>query len=108
LFKVFFLFIVGTIAFALFVAVIALIFGGIAWWPVNNFLWTSKWQQLYTWGTIIFFLAVPLIGIYNMVDTSYNWRPFQKQLSRMDICVPLVDWMGCRCSLSYQHCQRLS
>ena len=63
LFKVFFLFIVGTIAFALFVAVIALIFGGIAWWPVNNFLWTSKWQQLYTWGTIIFFLAIPLIGI---------------------------------------------
>ncbi len=63
LFKVFFLFIVGTIAFGLFVAVIALIFGGIAWWPVNNFIWTSKWQQLYTWGTIIFFLAVPLIAI---------------------------------------------
>jgi len=63
LFKVFFLFIVGTIAFGLFVAVIALIFGGIAWWPVNNFLWTSKWQQLYAWGTIVFFFAVPLIGI---------------------------------------------
>ena len=63
LFKVFFLFIVGTIAFSLFVAIIALIFGGIAWWPVNNFLWTSKWQQLYAWGTVIFFLAVPLIGI---------------------------------------------
>ena len=63
LFKVFFLFIVGTIAFGLFVAVIALIFGGIAWWPVNNFLWTSKWQQLYAWGTVIFFLAVPLIAL---------------------------------------------
>ncbi|MEP7373873.1 MAG: PspC domain-containing protein [Chitinophagaceae bacterium] len=62
LFKVFFLFIAGTIAFALFVAVIALIFGGIAWWPVNNFLWTSKWQQVYAWGTLIFFLGVPLIG----------------------------------------------
>jgi phage shock protein PspC (stress-responsive transcriptional regulator) len=62
LFKVFFLFIAGTIAFGLFVAVIALIFGGIAWWPVNNFLWTSQWQQLYAWGTVIFFLGVPLIG----------------------------------------------
>lgn len=62
LFKVFFLFIAGTIAFALFVAVMALIFGGIAWWPVNNFLWTSKWQQLYAWGTLIFFLGVPLVG----------------------------------------------
>jgi phage shock protein PspC (stress-responsive transcriptional regulator) len=62
LFKVFFLFIAGTIAFALFVALIALIFGGVAWWPVNNFLWTSKWQQLYAWGTLIFFFCVPLIG----------------------------------------------
>ena len=67
LFKVFFLFIAGTIAFALFVAVIALIFGGIAWWPVNDFLWTSKWQQIYAWGTLIFFLGVPLIGFITWV-----------------------------------------
>lgn len=62
LFKVFFLFIAGTIAFSLFVALMALLFGGIAWWPVNNFLWTSSWQQLYAWGTLIFFLLVPLVG----------------------------------------------
>lgn len=62
LFKVFFLFIAGTIAFGLFVAIMALIFGGIAWWPVNNFIWTSQSQQLYAWGTLIFFLFVPLVG----------------------------------------------
>jgi phage shock protein PspC (stress-responsive transcriptional regulator) len=62
LFKVFFLFIAGSIAFALFVSVVALIFGGVAWWPVNDFLWTSKWQQAYAWGTLIFFLFVPLVG----------------------------------------------
>ncbi len=67
LFKAFFLFIAGTIAFALFVSVIALLFGGVAWWPVNNFLWTSKWQQLYAWGTLIFFLIVPLIGFITWV-----------------------------------------
>ena len=62
LFKVFFLFIAGTIAFGLFVGLMALMFGGIAWWPINNFLWTSKWQQLFAWGTLIFFLIVPLVG----------------------------------------------
>lgn len=62
LFKVFFLFIAGTIAFGLFVALMAIIFGGVAWWPVNNFLWTSNWQQAYAWGTVILFLGVPLIG----------------------------------------------
>lgn len=62
LFKVFFLFIAGTIAFGLFVAFIALLVGGVAWWPINDYLWTSKWQQLYAWGTLIFFLGVPLIA----------------------------------------------
>lgn len=63
LFKVLFLFIAGSIAFALFVALIALIFGGVAWWPINDFLWTSKWQQGYAWGTLIFFLVVPVVGL---------------------------------------------
>lgn len=62
IFKVFFFFIAGSIAFALFVALIALLFSGVAWWPFNNFLWTSDWQKLFAWGTVIFFLAVPLIG----------------------------------------------
>ena len=67
LFKAFFLFIAGAIAFGLFVGVMALIFGGIAWWPVNDFLWTSKWQQAYAWGTLIFFLLVPLAGFLTWV-----------------------------------------
>jgi hypothetical protein len=62
LFKVFFLFIAGTIAFALFVSLIAMLFGGMAWWPINNFLWTSKFQQVMAWLTLILFLIVPLIG----------------------------------------------
>ncbi len=62
LFKAFFLFIAGTIAFALFVSLIALLFGGVAWWPINNFLWTSKWQQGLAWATLILFFIVPLAG----------------------------------------------
>ena len=104
LFKVFFLFIVGTIAFGLFVAIIALIFGGIAWWPVNNFLWTSKWQQLYAWGTVVFFFAVPLIGIYRLAGTSHYRRSFPQQLSRLDLCLSMAGWMGSR----YIICNQLS
>ncbi len=66
-FKAFFLFIAGTIAFALFVAILALILGGVAWWPVNHFLWTSNWQQTYAWGTLIFFICVPLIAFITWV-----------------------------------------
>ena len=62
LFKVFFLFIAGTIALALFGILMMAIFGGAAWWPVNDYLWTSKWQPVYAWGTVILFLGVPLIA----------------------------------------------
>ena len=67
LFKVFFLFIAGTIAFALFVTVIALLFGGVAWWPINNFLWTSSRQEFLAWATLILFLLVPLIGFITWI-----------------------------------------
>lgn len=67
LFKAFFLFIAGTIAFALFVSLIALLFGGVAWWPINDFLWTSKWQQVLAWSTLILFFIVPLIGFITWV-----------------------------------------
>ena len=62
LFKAFFLFIAGAIALALFGLLMAALFGGVAWWPINNFLWTSQWQPIYAWGTLILFLGVPLIG----------------------------------------------
>jgi phage shock protein PspC (stress-responsive transcriptional regulator)/tetrahydromethanopterin S-methyltransferase subunit G len=62
LFKVFFLFIAGTIAFALFVALMAIIFGGVATWPFNDYLWTNNWQPIFAWGTLILFLGIPLIG----------------------------------------------
>ena len=62
LFKVFFLFIAGSIAFGLFMAIVAIIFGGVAWWPFNDYIWTNSWQPAYAWGTLILFMAVPLIG----------------------------------------------
>lgn len=67
LFKVLFLFVAGSIAIALFVSLIALLFGGVAWWPINNFLWTSKWQQIFAWGTLIFFLLIPLVAFITWV-----------------------------------------
>ncbi len=62
LFKAFFLFIAGTIAFALFVALIGILIGGVSVWPLKNFLLDGFWQNTYAWGTLILFLGVPLVG----------------------------------------------
>ncbi|MET0466147.1 MAG: PspC domain-containing protein [Chitinophagaceae bacterium] len=67
IFKAFFLFIFGSIALALFVVLLALLFGGMAWWPVTNFLWTSNTQKFLAMGTLLFFLVVPLVGFITWV-----------------------------------------
>jgi len=63
LFKAFFLFIAGSIAFGLLVGLMALIFGGIGIWPVKNFLLDGFWQNAFAWGTLLLFLAVPIIAL---------------------------------------------
>ncbi|MGZ5190281.1 MAG: PspC domain-containing protein, partial [Flavisolibacter sp.] len=62
LFKAFFIFVGGSIALALFIALMVILFGGIAWSPVNNFLWSSNLQKLMAWGTLILFVGVPIIA----------------------------------------------
>lgn len=66
LFKAFFLFVVGVIAFFLFVMVIVFTVGGVAR-PVNDFLLNGFWQNAALWGILIFFLAVPLIAIITWI-----------------------------------------
>lgn len=60
--KAFFIFVAGCITLALFAALMAILFGGVAFWPINNFLWTSSIQKALAWGTILFFIGVPIIG----------------------------------------------
>jgi phage shock protein PspC (stress-responsive transcriptional regulator) len=60
--KAFFIFVAGCITLALFAALMAILFGGVAWWPINNFLWTSSLQKSLAWGTLLFFIGVPIIG----------------------------------------------
>jgi hypothetical protein len=66
LFKAFFLFIAGTIAFALFVMLLVFTLGGVAR-PFNDFLLDGFWQNVSLWGVMIFFLAVPLIAIITWI-----------------------------------------
>lgn len=61
--KVIIIMIVGSIALGLFGGLMALLFGGIAWWPFTNFLFTSTYQEALCWLTLILFILVPLVGI---------------------------------------------
>jgi phage shock protein PspC (stress-responsive transcriptional regulator) len=63
LFKIFAYFILGCIGFALVVALFAFGIFAIGIFPMKDFVLTDGWQNVFAWGTLIFFIAVPIIGI---------------------------------------------
>jgi phage shock protein PspC (stress-responsive transcriptional regulator) len=65
--KAFVLFIAGSIAFGLFLALIAVVFGGgmamgSAKQHILNFFLDGFWQHAFFWGTAVFFFLVPFVA----------------------------------------------
>ena len=58
-----FLFIAGIVALSLFCVLIALLFGGIAVFPVKNFLLSGFTENTLAWASLVLFLGVPLIAL---------------------------------------------
>ncbi len=63
LFKAFFLFIAGCIAFALIMVLVALLFSGVGVFPFKNYLLTGFWQNFFAWSTLCLFLGVPVLAL---------------------------------------------
>lgn len=61
--KAFAYFVAGTVGLSLVIALFALAITAIGIFPIKNFFLTSDWQEAYAWGTLLFFIAVPVIGI---------------------------------------------
>lgn len=62
MFKAFFLFIAGILAFALLVTLLALMVAGIGVFPLKNFFLEGFWQNFLAWSTLLLFLGVPIIA----------------------------------------------
>jgi len=63
LFKAFFLCIAGCIAFALLIALIAVLYSGVAVFPLKNFLLEGFWQNFFAWSVLTLFIGVPIIAL---------------------------------------------
>jgi phage shock protein PspC (stress-responsive transcriptional regulator)/tetrahydromethanopterin S-methyltransferase subunit G len=62
MFKAFFLFVAGIIAFALLVGLIAAMVAGIGVFPLKDFFLEGVWQNVLAWTTLLLFLGVPVIA----------------------------------------------
>lgn len=65
--KAFAYFILGCFGFAFVIALFAFAIASIGVFPLKDFLLTDGWQNFFAWGTLIFFIAVPVIGIITWV-----------------------------------------
>ncbi len=65
--KIFAYFIIGCVGFALVVGLFALAVISIGVFPLKDFIIHSDYQNLFAWGTLLFFIAVPIIGIITWI-----------------------------------------
>ncbi len=65
--KAFAYFIIGCVSLALVVALFALAVVSIGIFPLKDFLLTDGWQNALAWGTLLFFIAVPVIGVITWI-----------------------------------------
>lgn len=81
IFKGFFLFIGGIIAFSLLVALVALLTSGIGLIPFSNFFFDGFWQTFFGWSTFLFFLVVPLLSIIIFIVRRARRAPRNRSLT---------------------------
>ncbi len=67
LLKIFAYFIVGCVGFGLVAGLFALGVLAIGFFPLKDFIISDGWQEAYAWGTLLFFIAVPIIGVITWI-----------------------------------------
>jgi phage shock protein PspC (stress-responsive transcriptional regulator) len=67
MFKAFFLFIAGIIAFALLVALLAFMVAGVGVFPLKNFFLEGFWQNFLAWATLALFFGIPVIAFITWI-----------------------------------------
>ncbi len=63
LIKIFAYTILGIIAFAVVLTLFGFGIAAVGLFPVKDFVLTDGWQNIFAWGTLIFFIIIPIIGI---------------------------------------------
>jgi len=67
IFKVIFYIIFGSIAIGLVFALFGLAIAAIGVFPIKDFIFSGALQNTLAWGTLIFFIAVPIVGVITWI-----------------------------------------
>ena len=98
LFKIFAYFIIGTIAIALVIGLFAFGIVSVGLFPAKDFLLSAGWQNVFAWGTLIFFIAIPIIGVITWIIRRLTKITTNRKIMRSSFLalwlVGLVSFIG--------------
>ncbi len=93
IFKIFVYIILGSIAFALLATVFALAVAAIGVFPLKNYLVADGWQNILAWGTLIFFVMVPVVGITTFIIRQLARRKSNRYFRNTMIGLWILGWI---------------
>lgn len=65
--KAFVYFVLAVIALALIIALFSIALASFVVFPFKDFIIDSQWQNVFAWGTLIFFIIVPVVGLLTWI-----------------------------------------
>ena len=93
LIKIFGYLIIGCVSFGLVVALFALAIFSIGIFPLKDFVLNGGWQNFFAWGTLLFFIAVPVIGIITWIIRRLTKMKTNRRILRFGfISLWIVGW----------------
>ena len=92
--KAFAYFIIGCFAFALVIALFSFAIFSIGVFPLKDFLLTDGWQNIFAWGTLVLFIAVPVIGVITWIIRRLAKMKSNRRVLRFTfIGLWLIGWV---------------
>jgi len=95
-------FIIGCVGFALVIALFASALASVSIFPLKDFVLRDGWQTIFAWGTLIFFIAVPVIGIITWIIRRLAKIKSNGRIIRFTfISLWIVGWVCVVCLVSF-------
>ena len=93
--KAFAYFIIAIVGFSLVVSLFSIGIASITVFPLKDFIPTNGWQNAFAWGTLIFFIIVPMIGVITWIIRKIaKIKTGSKMLRFSFIAMWIIGWLS--------------
>ena len=93
--KAFAYIIIAIVGFSLIVSLFSIGIAAITVFPLKDFILTNGWQNAFAWGTLFFFIIVPMIGIITWIIRKIaKIKTGSKMLRLSFISMWIVGWIS--------------